>query len=424
MSVLHQREGDGGDQRSPGEGQRSLSSASLDPSSPPPERRLLICDDELPIARIVGVVASKLGFEVELCVDAGEVEQRIADFAPTAIALDLRMPGMDGIEVIRMVAAQGSRAAISLLSGADPRTIGAATRLCKELGIATGPPIAKPFSLTDLRSSLTLLGEAVDQRAPAGQPWNTPSSAELRAALESDSIGVHHQPKVDLTNGSVWGSEALLRWERPGQGFVPPPMVIELAEESGLLDRLTETVLRRAIQEASAWPTLAQPLKLAVNLPPSLGRLDLPDRIESILDECNMSAERLVLEVTEQGAMADSKACMDILTRMRLKGFRLSIDDFGTGSSSLVRLYRLPFDELKVDRMFVKEALRDPEAATIVRSTIALAQNMGLSVVAEGIEDRDTLDWIVEQGCNLGQGYLLGRPMPNAAFEDYLRERG
>jgi EAL domain-containing protein (putative c-di-GMP-specific phosphodiesterase class I) len=245
----------------------------------------------------------------------------------------------------------------------------------------------------------------------------------LAEALDSGQLFVRYQPKVDLESRHVVGAEALVRLRDPEHGEVFPDEFIPLAEGSGQIAALTDKVLETVLEESAGWKRRWRHLTFAVNLSPSLlSDLTLPDRVIETLRAHDFDPSRLVLEVTESGAMENPVSTMDVLARLRLKGVHLSIDDYGTGYSSLVQLYRLPYSEIKIDKSFTIEMKDDNEAATIVRSTIGLAHSMGLKVVAEGIEDQETMDALAGLGCDIGQGYYIGRPDEAPQFEAWLNQ--
>ena len=378
------------------------------------ENRLLCVDDDPRISRLVRRVAEKIGFDTLEINDSADFERTYAEFKPDVILLDLNMPGTDGIELLRFLAALQSRAAIHLISGVDTRVVRTTTKLGRELGLNMGSELRKPVAVAALRETLV-------ERYKEGRKI---TESDLADALDSDGLFVCYQPKVDLQSGHVVGTEALLRWRHSNHGEVFPDEFIPLAEQSGLVTALTDKVLALVLKDSTEWKRKWRHLTFAVNLSPRLlSDLTLPDRVIETLAAHNFDPSRLVLEVTESGAMEDPVASMDVLARLRLKGVQLSIDDFGTGYSSLVQLYRLPYSEIKIDKSFTIAMKDDDEAATIVRSTISLGHSMELKVVAEGIEDQETMDWLKELGCDIGQGYYIARPAEAPQFEEWLKQR-
>jgi diguanylate cyclase (GGDEF)-like protein len=238
-------------------------------------------------------------------------------------------------------------------------------------------------------------------------------AGELRRAIENGELVLHFQPKAALETGRIVGVEALVRWEHAEHGFIPPNEFIPIAERTGLIKPLSRYVLARALEQCAEWESRGLDLHVAVNLTiPDLLDLELPDRIAALLEANGVGASRLELEITESTILADPFRVRQVLHRLNEMGLRLAIDDFGTGYSSLAYLKRLPVQTIKIDRSFVMEMCADASDATIVRSTIDLGRNLGLDVVAEGVETDEVWEALRELGCTLAQGYLIGKPMP------------
>jgi diguanylate cyclase (GGDEF)-like protein len=250
-------------------------------------------------------------------------------------------------------------------------------------------------------------------------------AGELRRAIENHELVVYYQPKADLASGRIVGSEALVRWQHPDRGLVPPNEFIPVAERTGLIKPLSRYVLAAALAQCAAWNNDGHDLHVSVNLTiPDLLDLDLPDRIAGLLAETGVRSEQLELEITESTLLADPFRVRDVLNRLNEMGLRLAIDDFGTGYSSLAYLKRLPVQTIKIDRSFVMAMDESRSDATIVRSTIDLGRNLGLDVVAEGVETQEAWDALRRHGCTLAQGYFISRPVPAEELEGLLRERG
>jgi diguanylate cyclase (GGDEF)-like protein len=246
-------------------------------------------------------------------------------------------------------------------------------------------------------------------------------AAALRAALDARELQVHYQPKADVASGRVVGVEALVRWIHPDRGFVPPDEFIPIAEHTGLIGPLTEQVFDQAISQLLTWHAAGRHLHVAVNVSAAtILAADFVSGLRARLEQAQLPRHSLTLEITESQVMADPERAAAVLDALRNLGVRVSIDDFGTGYSSLSQLKRLPVDELKIDRSFVFGMCGDPDDAVIVRSTIELAHNLGLEVVAEGVEDAQTWDELVRLGCDLAQGYYLSRPVPATELTEWL----
>ncbi|TNM59620.1 bifunctional diguanylate cyclase/phosphodiesterase [Streptomyces sp. NP160] len=248
---------------------------------------------------------------------------------------------------------------------------------------------------------------------------------DLRTALATGQLVLHHQPQVLATTGQPVGVEALVRWQHPRLGLLGPARFLDLAEAHGLMGLLTEEVLRLGVAQQGAWRRDGLLTRLSLNLPASaLHDVDLPRRVGELLVAHGVPASSLVLEVTETVLLRDVARSGAVVRALRASGVRVSIDDFGTGHSSLARLQKLPVDELKLDGSFTRELLVDERARTIVAGTVALAHALGLSVVAEGVEDAETLRALQELGCDEAQGHLFSRPVPAADLPAWWREHG
>ena len=247
--------------------------------------------------------------------------------------------------------------------------------------------------------------------------------AELRQAIQNGQLCLHYQPKVDARSGRLVGAEALVRWQHPERGLVSPGSFIPLAEECGLIGPLTDWVLHAACERLRAWSDQGLPaLPLSVNLPASsLADARLPEQLDDLMRHHGLQPAGLMLELTETMVMRDVAAASSVLERLRALGFGLSLDDFGTGYSSLSHLKRLPMNELKIDRAFITDVARGGRDAALAAAIVTLGSELGLQVVAEGVETRAQSEFLISRGCPLQQGYLFSRPVPQAAFEQMLR---
>lgn len=248
---------------------------------------------------------------------------------------------------------------------------------------------------------------------------------ELRTAIEQRQLVLHYQPKVNVQTGRVTGVEALVRWHHPEHGLMSPDEFISLAEQSGLIRPITMWVLEEALRQGREWLGDGVDLDMAVNLSASsLQDAHFLEQIQGLLIVSPRSASRLRLEITETAIMADAQRALEILKRLSTMGVRLAVDDFGTGYSSLAYLKRLPVDELKIDKSFVTDMTREENDAVIVRSTIDLAHNMGLKVVAEGVQDAATLKMLEEWGCDVAQGFFFSPPLSAGELMAWLQDAG
>jgi diguanylate cyclase (GGDEF)-like protein len=248
---------------------------------------------------------------------------------------------------------------------------------------------------------------------------------DFRKALESDEFVVHYQPIVDIAAARPCGAEGLVRWQHPELGLLAPSHFIPIAEQSGLIGPLTRHVLEHSIAQCAGWHRDGRDLTVAVNLSVrDLLDRELPRQIERMLDEHHLAPDALQLEVTESMLMSDPDRALATVVRLRELGIRVAVDDFGTGYSSLANLRRLPINELKIDRSFISPLLKDESDLIIVRSTINLGHDLGLTVIAEGVEDELTLKRLGMLGCDLAQGYHVSRPLAADAFGDWIGRAG
>jgi diguanylate cyclase (GGDEF)-like protein len=248
--------------------------------------------------------------------------------------------------------------------------------------------------------------------------------AELRRAIDQEELVLHYQPKAELKGGRVVGVEALVRWQHPERGLLRPDEFVPLAERTGLIKELTLRVLEAALHQLRAWQENGLQLSVSVNLSArDLLDLELPETVERLLRKYDLPPNRLELEITESVILADPMRARLVLNRLSAMGVELAIDDFGSGYSSLAYLKRLPVRQIKIDRSFVMNMEQDENDAVIVRSTIDLGRNLGLRVVAEGVESEATWSDLARLECDLAQGYYLSRPIPAQALAHWVSER-
>ncbi len=249
-------------------------------------------------------------------------------------------------------------------------------------------------------------------------------SGELRRAISDQQLVLYYQPVVDILEGRLAGVEALVRWQHPERGLLPPADFLPLAEKTGLIIPLSKLVLAAALKQAAEWAGQGWPVQIAVNISPRwLQHSDLTDTVMQMLEQYQVPPELLRLEITESAILSDPEDTLPLLNRLRDMGVGLSLDDFGTGYSSMTHLRQLPVDELKVDRAFVQAMTTTPEDAVIVRAAIGLGHDLGMAVVAEGIEDVETLAEVVASGCSLAQGYYFSVPLPASDLATWAQNR-
>ncbi len=372
------------------------------------KKRLLTIDDEPDICEYIGEVAEGLGFEVRTTSDPDDFREQAISFEPSVVVLDLQMPRADGIELLRFLGDNKINAQVLVVSGMDTKVLTTAEELGASRGISMLGSLQKPLMLEELEAALN---KALTRARPIYE-------ADLKAAIANGEIAAHYQPIASRTDTGSWtitGAEVLARWNHPAYGMVLPDKFVPLAEESGLITPLTDYIFRTGVEQLGIWQEQGLNLNLSLNLSTELiDDLRLPDRLENLFREFAVDVSRITLELTETAAMCDPEITMDILTRLRVKGINLAIDDFGTGYSSLRQLYRMPFNELKIDTSFVMDLGCSDEAKAIVDTIIYLAHRLGMQSCAEGVESQAVMDYLHRAGCDRIQGYFISEAVAAA----------
>jgi EAL domain-containing protein (putative c-di-GMP-specific phosphodiesterase class I)/FixJ family two-component response regulator len=343
---------------------------------------------------------------------------------PDLLIIDLEMPGMDGIELIQQLHERRFMIPLIIASSREASLIQSVETLARNLGLPVLAAMQKPLKTKPLSGALEKFDKVSGAaREPAPREAGLSFTADmLSKAIAAGDIKVHYQPKVDMRTGIVRGVEALARWQPAGAAFARPDQFIALAEREGLIHDLTLSVMRQAFAQAADWNSHGLKLSTAINLSPTLlDRPSLVQEVTSMAEQHALQADQVVLEITETSLVDCMGAALGVLTRLRLKGFGLSIDDYGTGFSSMQQLARIPFTELKIDRSFVHGAHQRKNLRVILQSALDMARQLELVTVAEGVETLEDWRLLQECGCSVGQGYLIAKPMAAAEVPQWLK---
>ncbi len=387
---------------------------------------VLVVDDDPVARRQITMLLCSLGVHEVLTVEGAEAALIELDRADSSIDLlisDLQMPGMDGVEFLRHLSDNNYRGCMIISSGVEEQLLQAAAEMVSAKGLNLRGTLKKPVTREAL---LHLLADPCEiTAAPSAQREKiTVTQDNIQEGIRRNEFDVHFQPKVDAATLCVVGMEALARWQHNGK-MVSPDVFISMAERHGLIGSLSEVLVTKALVGGARLVEAGHSLTIAVNLSANwLTDIHLPEFILASVQATGFKAENLILEITETGVMADMATALDVMTRLRIKGFKLSIDDFGTGYSSMEQLQRIPFGELKLDRSFVQGAIKKTAARAILAATIEMAKKMNLITVAEGVETQAELDLVRGLGCDLVQGWFVAKAMPMDQLLVWLKERG
>jgi len=339
------------------------------------------------------------------------------------VICDLDMPGMDGMEFIRHLGEAAFPGSVILASALERKLVASVETMTEAYGIKLLGVLEKPIAAQTLGPLIARHKPAQSKPAQPAVPGTPFALDEIAAALRNDEFEPFVQPKVELVSGRIKGVEALARWRHPQKGMVAPYAFIGPLEEHGLIDELMWIMLRKGATCCSAWLSAGLEATVSVNLSlKSLGDPHLADRVTELVRGQGLEPRHMVLEVTETAATTDVGKALENLARLRMKGFGLSIDDYGTGYSSMQQLTRIAFTELKIDRSFVTNAGKSESARVILESSVGIAKKLKIAAVAEGVETQGDWDLLRHFGCDLAQGYFIAKPMEAETFLDWVRD--
>ncbi len=390
------------------------------------QQSILLVDDDLYSVNVTARVLDQLGYEkIGTAYNGKAALQKLLndDITYDIIILDLNMPEMNGVELMGQVTGVGFKGSIILLSGEDKRMLETALSLAKSQNLDVLGALAKPPNCNMLSTLLDNF-KPVSKDISIGFPQIPIAVEELKDGIIGTSSNqplLFFQPKINMKTGEIVSVETLARWWSADRGVLGPGTFIPLAEEVGLIDELTNEIYLKAVIQFSEWAQQGWNLTASINISVnSFSKRKFCDYLVDIAQKYGVKSNQIILEVTETQAMTIAVACLEALMGMRLKRFCLSIDDFGTGNSSLAQLKDIPFTELKIDRAFVNGAATDASARAILETSINLARKLNMDIVAEGVETKEDWDLVDQLGCDYVQGFYCAKPMPNEEFVHFM----
>jgi len=388
-------------------------------------KNVLIVDDDPILCVVTSAIFKSAGAENITLAENGLKGLEHFDNAQTEIDFilcDLNMPRLDGIEFLRHLSERKYSGRIAILSGEDKSLVDIAHQLAVSHKLNIINSFSKPLNIDSLKQAISSPKFSAPKLVHSG--IKEYSAEEVKTALDNDEITAFYQPKIDVMTNEVIGSEALARWYHPREGLVQPISFISVAEKNGLIERLTHAVFNNVINDVKRWKEAGVSLNTSMNIAAvSLGNLELPNELHAKVINNGLLPQDFTLEITETGILEKTKCSTEVIARLRMLGFGISIDDFGTGHSNLEQLRDYPFSEIKIDQSFIKQAKTDKFARICVETGINLARQLNLKLVAEGVEDSESWDYVAKAGIGIVQGYYIAKPMPGHVFLDWLNRR-
>lgn len=392
--------------------------------------QILVIDDDPDIGEYITIAAQNLGFN---CIATTTAVDFMAALNPniTLIVMDLIMPETDGIELLRMLEQKQCKSRIVLMSGVDKRVLETAENLTQSMGLSVVGVLQKPFRLAALEEILQAharTGISSSKTTSSNDDISAhtlipPTKAELQRAIEREEFVLYYHPQIDIATRRVVGLEALVRWQHPVRGIIPPDNFISLMESCGLIDALGLLVAKRALSEIKKFVNQdGTTPRVSINVSPyALHNLQFPDILLSIAEQCDVEPTNIILEITESGLFKELTSALDILARLRLKKFNLSIDDFGAGYAMMEQLQHVPATELKIDRSLIQNMHQETTRVMIIK-IIEMGHALGMQITAEGVESTEQLEFLRKSNCNLAQGNLFTCPLPVPELQVWIKK--
>ncbi|MEQ8953259.1 MAG: EAL domain-containing response regulator [Gammaproteobacteria bacterium] len=389
---------------------------------------ILLIDDEPFVLDLAQTMLENLGYKNVDTASNGNVAlgKLITSEQPYELIIcDLNMPEMDGVEFMRHACNSEYKGGIIILSGEDTRMLETALGLGRAHKLDVLGALPKPLISKDLEALLANFEPKSDELKITA-PVRSISAEDLAEGIRgsaNNQLHLVYQPKIDVKSGAIVGVEALARWWNQERGVLGPAAFIPLAETSGQIDNLTHKIYSTALTQASEWAREGKALRTAINF--SVNSFTDPVFCEFVLTtqtNSGLGSESLLLEITETQAMNIPASCLEALMSLRLKRFGLSIDDFGTGNSSMAQLKNIPFSEMKIDRAFVNGAANDSSSQAILEASIGIARKLNMDIVAEGVETREDWDIAEQLGCDYVQGFYCARPMRSEDLATFMSD--
>ncbi len=388
--------------------------------------KIYLLDDDVDVLDLLNDMLEDISLEAECFNQANTFFDEIKQFEDDSLMiLDLSMPSMDGIEVMRRLANMPNPPSLILISGHDIGVLHSAEKLGNAHHLEIIASLDKPIKLDQFQCLISQYCDRVG-RLKSQHSINIDkkfNDDELLVAIENDQLILFYQPQYNVASQKMVSCEALIRWQHPKNGLIFPDEFIPFVEKNGWMSQMTNWVINAAVKQQQQWKNLGYSTPISINISAEdITSLSLPEQITELLESKQLEPNLLQLEITESALIGELVTCLDILTRLRLKGIALSIDDFGTGYSSLSHLHKIPFTELKIDRSFVMSMLEDNEAEAIVKTCIMLGHELNMKIVAEGVETQQHLIKLDQLGCDIAQGYYFSKPISAKHLTQLLQD--